>query len=122
MELVHTETKDGITYRLYIEQDELQVRGNAVVSDDPKADKRTEDRIIKRLDDGDTWAWAQTKVTASIDGVDIEGEDYLGACSYRNAKDFIRKSGYWDDMKSEAKDQLFDKLAKAAEAWKAHVK
>lgn len=117
MELEYTQTLEGITYRLYIEQEELQVRGNALVSGDSKADKRAEDRILKALDDGNTWAWCTVKCTATIEGVDLEGVDYLGACSYKDVKAFIRKGGYYDDMRDVAKENLLEKLRDAAEAF-----
>lgn len=47
------------------------------------------------------WAWCIVKVTASIPGLDIEGTDYLGGCSYKNKADF-ETGGYYEDMKAQA--------------------
>lgn len=117
--LFHEETKDGITYKLYAEQDDIQVRGKALVSGDDDVDKKYEDRIIARLDNGDVWAWAAVTVTAEIDGIDVQGKDHLGACSYASHKSFIRGNGYWPDMKTAAKDELINKISELVDAVKA---
>jgi hypothetical protein len=112
MELYHTEMIGDIEYRLYADQDDLQVRGNASASGDDDDDKAYEDEIIERLDAGDIWAWATVKVEAvlDIDGEEIIGEDYLGACSYADYADFIKPGHYYDDMKAQAKEDLFRTL------------
>jgi len=53
-------------------------------------------------------------------GTDLQGEDYLGACSYANEADF-HASLYYEDMKEQAKEDLLAKterigLALAREA------
>lgn len=72
-----------IEYKIEVFQDDMEVRGNALDSGDTAEDKRVEDAILKRLDRGDVWAWATVRVVASIPGIDVEGDDYLGACCYR---------------------------------------
>lgn len=99
--------RNGVTYQIDIEQDDLQVKGNAMASGDSSVDRRVEQEILKRLDDGDTWAWASVTVRASLG--EFYGEDYLGGCSYRNTKDFIRGS-YYADMKREALAQLKSRM------------
>lgn len=112
MELFYTETKSGITYKLYAEQDSLAVRGNALASGDEDMDTKCENTILKRLFCGDIWAWCYVKVTAEIDGLEAEmvGTDYLGACSYASYKSFIRTGDCWPVMKYQAKSDLFGKL------------
>lgn len=117
MELKHEEIDElGIRYRVYIEQDDIPVRGNAMASGDDKLDKKVEDGILKRLNLGQTWAWASVKVEAYING--FTGTDYLGCCSYKNTQDFIKNSMYYSDMKHEAKGDLLNQLNAACETLK----
>lgn len=53
---------------------------------------------------GNQWAWCVVRCTASFAG--REGIDYLGQCSYRNEADFVKNSGYADDMRDAALEQL----------------
>jgi hypothetical protein len=89
-----------VTYTLEADFDDLEVRGNAIASGDDAYDKKVEDEIIARLENGDVWAWATIKVTAEWNG--LEGVNYLGACCYKDEKDFKQPGGYYDDMKAEA--------------------
>ena len=99
-----------IRYQIEIEQDDISVRGNAIASGDNATDKAVEDEIIKRLDNGDTWAWCSVCVVAEAGGV--EGRAYLGACSYKDEEDF-RAGGYYEQMQKEAKDDLMEQLRRA---------
>jgi hypothetical protein len=56
------------------------------------------------------WGWCTVKVTAKWNG--IEESVYIGACSYESEDDFIKNSGYFEDMKKEAIDCLFAELNK----------
>lgn len=105
-------TEADVVFSLEIEEDDIPVRGNFASGDD-KADKELEDSIIKRLRNGDTWAWASVKVTATWKG--WKGVDHLGACSYDDEADFKEPGGYYDDMKSEALADLNKSLSKCAE-------
>lgn len=93
-----------VIYTLEATQDDMAVRGNAIVSGDDAEDKKVEDQILDRLNHGDVWAWASVKVSASWNG--FEGTDYLGACSYANETDFKQPGGYYDDMKAAALQDL----------------
>ena len=104
-------------YRVEIEAEDSPVRGNLVVTDDPKADKRMENRVLKRLENGDLWAWCSARVIASWNDFECESE-WLGGCSYKNEADF-RKGGYYDDMKREAGLALVQYLERAAIALRA---
>ena len=115
-ELVHTEEVKGITYRVYVAQDDLEVRGNASAWDDEAENEAYASEIIARLDDGDMWAWAQVTVEAEFMGV--SGEDHLGACSYRNTADFCCEDGYYPDMKAQALDALLAQCNKASIAYR----
>lgn len=127
MELVHTEVENGITYKLSIEQDDTRVRGNALASGNNAEDKAYEDEIIARLDNGDTWAWANANVEASIElaGATFRGDDWLGANSYKDTAEFITPGGYYDDMKKVAYDALIETLKdadKRADAIREYLK
>jgi len=103
-------------FKLMAEQDDTQVRGNAMASGDESYDKEIEDAIIKRLDDGDIWAWASVRVechwTHPTTGETFIGADHLGCCSYESEKDFRQvPNGYFEDMKCVA----FDEMAKEIE-------
>jgi len=102
--------RNKVRYTLHVEQEEIEVRGNAVCTVDPVYDKRYEDEIIDRLDGGDVWAWARVKVTAYYDGInDVTGTDSMGGCSYNGEEDF-RKCSYYDEMKEIACNDLEVKL------------
>jgi hypothetical protein len=118
-ETVHTETSNHLTYTLSIEPDDLDVRGNALASGDDAEDRRAEEQILARLDNGDTWAWASVTVTAALDVADgaetltFKGCDHLGACSYGDTADFITENPYWSDLKAGALDDLVRNLSAA---------
>lgn len=105
----------NISYTVSAEQDDMPVRGNALASGDDKVDKECEDGIIRRLGAGDIWAWAQVKVTASVDldGRTFSGRAYLGGCSYKDEADFRQPGWYYDDMCKEAREDLIVKLKEA---------
>jgi hypothetical protein len=92
-----------VTFEVTAEMDDLPVRGNALASGDDEADRECEDEIIRRLNQGDVWAWACVKVTARFG--EHEAHDYLGACSYADENDF-RACAYFTDMKAEVLAQL----------------
>ena len=92
-----------VEFNVEADQDYTDVRGNAMASGDGEYDHKVEDSVLADLDDGNVWAWASVKVSASIDG--IECADYLGCCNYKNEADFL-KDVYYLDMKSEALSEL----------------
>lgn len=101
--------KNKIEFRIEVQQDDIEVRGNALASGDDAEDKRCEDAIIERLNSGDVWAWACVRVVAFIPGVDLTGDAYLGACCYADEEDF-KRDGYYRDMCGEAKTELLKKI------------
>jgi len=87
------------------EQDDLDVRGNAIVSGDAEFDAKVENEILARLDAGDVWAWASVCVRITLeDG--REAADYLGGCSYADEADFRQSSGYYYDMLHRCLEEL----------------
>ena len=98
-----------VEYRIEVTQDDQPVRGNAIASGDSDYDKKVEDKIIERLDRGDVWAWATVRVVAFVPGYGLEGDDYLGGCTYENEERF--KSGmHYPDMIDRARAELFYKI------------
>lgn len=90
------------------EVDHIPVRGNATVSGDDDYDRQVEDAILERLEWGDVWAWASVTVTVTPKVLckGLEGSAYLGCCSYEDEKDFVKNSGYYEDMVQEALEFL----------------
>ena len=111
-------TLDDCEITLRIEPEDLEVRGNAMATDEPEADRKAEDEIIERLDGGDLWAWCHVVVRVTPKELvanpgtlgDLYGEDGLGACSYRDEAEFRQPSGYFDDMCSNALAALQTKV------------
>ena len=100
-----------VTYRIEVEQDDVEVRGNALASGDDAEDKACEDEILERLNRGDVWAWASVCVVAECEG--FEGRDYLGCCCYDDEEDFKQPGGYYDDMKKRARADLLTELKRS---------
>jgi hypothetical protein len=101
-------TEKDVTFTLDVMEEQIPVRGNALASGDDVEDKRYEDEIIRRLENGDVWAWACVKVTAHWN--DFYGDDSLGCCSYENEEQFKQPGGYYDDMKIAALNRLNEKV------------
>ena len=97
---------------LEVRQDDTPIRGNAMASGDDDLDRKVEDEIIERLEDGDVWAWSLVEVFATVElnGETITGDsDYLGACCYHNQESF-EACPYYDDMRAIAFGSLRRKL------------
>lgn len=78
-------------------------------------DEQALDFILGQLRRGNLWGWCSVCVEAKYtteDGEEVAGRDYLGGCSYRSRQDFIENSGYYDDMKVEAYNDLCHALEK----------
>jgi hypothetical protein len=73
-------------------------------SGEPELDLKTEQDILDRLNDGDGYAWFCARVSVSYG--EITEHTYLGGCSYKDEKDFVENSGYYDDMVEEARIDL----------------
>lgn len=56
------------------------------------------------------WGWCCVKVEASIPGIDLVGEAFLGHCSYYSKSDFVEKSGYYEQLVADAKSDLYRKI------------
>lgn len=92
-----------VEYDIEVLPEDTPVRGNVVASGDDDFDRQVEDNIIERLEGDDIWAWCTVRVVARLG--DLEGEAYLGCCSYAGEDDF-RAGGYFEDLRIEALDRL----------------
>jgi len=102
-------TLEDVTVALEAEEEEEPVRGH-FATDEPELDRKEEERILRRLEAGDRWAWFCAKVTVTWNG--MSGTDCLGCCSYESEESF-RKDGYYDGMVEEALAELNRKVAGA---------
>lgn len=101
-----------VEFTLEVQQDDIPLEGNVLACGDAEEDKRAEEEVRERLDNGDVWAWALVTVSATItlpDGTKIRGWDSLGACNYANEADF-KRCGYYGSMEMLALDDLKQKI------------
>lgn len=103
---------DQVTITVKCLEEHSPIRGNVIISDSPTLDKQVEDQIIADYENGNNWAWCTVQVTAEWKG--ITGTDYLGQCSYNNEEDYKENSGYYEDMKCTAYDELIKQLKQLA--------
>lgn len=96
--------REEATISVLAEPDFIPVEGNACVSGDDAFDREIERDILRRLDQGDVWAWATVAVIV-IWGP-FEGRAYLGCCCYEDEEDFRQPGGYFEDMVAEVLDEL----------------
>lgn len=58
---------------------------------------------IRRRAEWCEWAWCTVRCRCALKADHaLYEDDYLGACSYDNADDFLANSGFADDMQAEA--------------------
>jgi hypothetical protein len=105
-------TKDtaGVSIQL-IPEDEIEGPEGHFATGDDAQDREMVAEIVRKMNAGDIWAWFSAWVRVTFDG--LTSDQYLGACSYSNEADF-RAGGYFDDMVSEAIDDLNAQIAKRA--------
>ncbi|MEJ7644243.1 MAG: hypothetical protein WKF87_06590 [Chryseolinea sp.] len=101
-------TIDQINFELIAEYESMPVKGNAMASGDEKVDKKVEDSIIRRINNGNVWAWAAVELKGTYKG--LEFSDHLGCCSYKSKADFKQPGGYYDDMKQVVYDGIIEAL------------
>ena len=116
-ELFKEESSGDYRFRWYVMPDDTPVQGNALASGDEAEDKRYEGAILRRLDRGDVWAWCVVECECTHTSSGIKGSDYLGGCTYEDAKEFLFTFGHdgWDMIKNsrEACEAECERLRKA---------
>jgi hypothetical protein len=109
----------SVSIKLEVRQSDIPVKGNAMASGNYECDRKVENQILKRLENGDIAAWFDCVVTVSIewsddtDDYEYEGFDSLGGCSYNSFKEFIKQGseGYYGDMLDQAWDSAIAEIA-----------
>lgn len=100
-----------VSYKFTIEPEHAEVCGNVCVSGDADCDRHVEGVIFERLAEDNGWAWCIIRVTATYDDVDcVVGTNRLGKCSYADEEEFRAPGGYFDDMKTAAREDLYTQL------------
>ena len=97
-------SREEVSVCLKAEPEFLPIEGNAMASGDDAFDREVEQGILRRIDQGDVWAWAMVTVTVSWGP--FSASDHLGACSYADEDNFRQPGGYFDDMVDQALDEL----------------
>ena len=82
----------------------IPVKGNCSAIDN-ETDVKEEQRILKELE-YNQWVWCCIEIQGEFKGIMFS--DYLGACSYKDEKDFIDNSGYYEDMINTVKKGIQD--------------
>lgn len=108
-------TEAMVVWTVEAMEEDIPVRGNAVVSGNDEEDKEIEDAIIADLEDGNEWAWCIVRVTGRFKG--LEACDTIGGCSYASYSDFA-EGGYLEDMKEEVVEQLNRQVERITQALK----
>lgn len=105
-----------IEYKIDFEPENIPVLGNVFHTDDSEFDRKQEEEIIARLDNGDISAWCCIKVTASIAG--FSHTEYLGGCSFTEGDTEAQINSTVEEyvMKDEARRNLFKHLNEALSA------
>lgn len=85
--------------------------------DSPGTQASMDEECVKYIKDqirrGNPFAWFTAKVTVKW-GTYCHHE-YLGGCSYKSEEDFVKNSGYYEDMVTTALEELNATLAKEFE-------
>lgn len=106
-------SRSAVRFEVEATQDDTPIVGNASASGDDVADKATEEWIRGELESGNVWAWAVVSVTATVEGVALEGVAYMGGCSYTSEGDFKAPGGYYAQMCDEALADLERQIVEA---------
>ena len=101
--------KAEITYTIECLPEDMSVESGMFQREDGTHDTELIEQIRNDYASGNDWAWCCIKVTARIDGIPLEGVDYLGGCSYRDQAEF-EACGYFEDMKKEARASLIKQI------------
>lgn len=73
-------TKDMVTFKIVVDQDQTPVRGNVADTGDSRWDTHIENGILEALDLGNTLAWGTVTVTASFFHLEAKTTVYQVRC------------------------------------------
>lgn len=111
MSFVRKLNQDEVQFKLIVE-DETEPLESVFGSDIDYIDQEVLENIKNRIRRGDTWAWCSVEIQALWRG--FVGKAYVGHCSYENEQDFIKNSGYYDEIVQESLDDLQDSVEETA--------
>lgn len=103
MKVSRTKLRELVSITLECDPEDRPFRGE-FTREDGSRDHIQEGWVAAGLRAGNQWAWCVAHVTARYK--DLEGEDYLGGCSYESTMDFIQHSGYYLSMIDEAVEKI----------------
>ncbi len=101
--IIHRDTKEGYNITVYAIPEDDAPEGHFASGDDD-ADKV----ICEQIYNGDL-TWFVAKVEIATRGI-VLATEYLGGCCYKDYRDFITESGYYDDMVEAAIRAADEKL------------
>ena len=98
--------------KITVRQSDIPIKGNAISSGDDEYDRNVEDQIISDLE-CNVWAWCDITVSLEleVDSNTLQGGDSLGACSYKNEKDFMES--LYPEMVQNAINEAIDGLKRS---------
>ena len=70
--------------------------------------KKQISRLLEKAESNE-WHWCNVTVQVEYtdeNGTEYTAETYLGGCSYKSRMDFVKNSGYYDDMLAEVLTDL----------------
>lgn len=105
-------TKNDVEIIVTAIPEDIPVRGNVLDSGNDDQDRQAENEVIEKSRYS-IWAWCCVKVTVSYKGL-LSHDEYLGCCSYEDQADFIKNSGYYDDMVEAGISELQKQLTALA--------
>lgn len=120
-EIAKIEGRD-VRIRVFITDDDVSPEVNLGDFGNEESDRAAYNdmvaKIRERMEDGDLWAWCMVEVRGElcIGPATLEEVARLGGCSYKDADDFIKNSGYYADMKKEILHGLEAQLVDLKEA------
>lgn len=90
---------DQVNIRVYAETEDISVKEAA-----RDCAPGFEEAVRAQRRKSRTWGWCTVHIIACLKKgpVHIEGDSYLGCCSYSSKQDFIENSGYYDQMVEDA--------------------
>ena len=98
--------------KITVRQSDIPIKGNAISSGDDEHDRNVEDQIIEDLE-WNVWAWCDITVSLEleVDSNTLQGGDSLGACSYKNEKEFMES--LYPEMVQNAINESLDGLKRS---------
>ena len=102
---VYIKTVNG--YEVYLEKLEEHIDIREALSEEETGINYT--NAIDDVENGNLEYFCAHVIVAKVsNGTIFKGEDFLGCCIYEDTNDFIKNSGYFDDMIKAAIDDVME--------------